>query len=111
MLDNATPSWPPEGYTVIGNYAFEPPTVPTELELEQAEQFVFTEPSFEGLDEGQRRRNVMRLAIAAATSETVGIEEDSSHIKYIPLIGTGVQMNSRLHEGTIVHTYSILKED
>lgn len=111
MLDNIKSPWPPEGFVAIGNYAFEPPYVPTELQLEQAEQFVFTDPTFANLDESQRRRNVIRLAIAAASSDTMGAQEGSTQRNYIPLIGGGVQMETARHEGTPVHTYIVLKED
>lgn len=102
------PDWAPEGAVVIGNYAFEPPYVPTELQLEQAEQFIFTESRFEALEESMRRRNVIRLAIAAASNFMMPDEEGALLTNIVPLIGGVVQMTIERHEGSPVLTYSLL---
>lgn len=104
----SNPSWPPEGHIAVGNYAFAPPLVPTELQLEQAEEFVFTQPTFQKLEEEYRRRNVIRLAIAAASSVLLGETESSAQLNVIPLIGGMVQMTTTRHEGTPVHSYTLM---
>ena len=100
--------WPPEGFIVIGDYAFEPPLVPSELQLQQAEEFVFTQVVFENLREGQRRRNVIRLAIAAAADTMLSLEEGSVQKNFVPLLGGVVEMTSQRHDESSVISYKLL---
>jgi hypothetical protein len=102
------PGWPPEGYTAVGEYAFAPPCVPSELQVEQAEQFVFTQPAFMSLEEAQRRRNVIRLAIAAASNFMLPSQEGAIQKNFVPLIGGIVEMTIERHEETPVFTYNLL---
>jgi hypothetical protein len=102
------PNFPPEGFVAVGEYAFKPPFVPSELQVQQAEEFVFTQPSFMELKEAQRRRNVIRLAMSAATNFMLPVQEGSTQQNFVPLIGGIVQMTIERHDETPVVTYHLL---
>jgi hypothetical protein len=106
MADSS--SFPPKGFVAVGEYAFAPPYVPTELQVEQAEQFVFTQPAFLSLGEAQRRRNVIRLAIAAATNFMLPSQEGATQKNFVPLIGGIVEMTIERHDETPVFSYKML---
>lgn len=99
------PPWPPEGYTEVGSYAFGGPFIPTVDQVEEAEEFVFGNPTFENLEEEQRRRNVIRLAIHHATTEAFR----GKGLGLIPLIGANVEVKFRDEDGVAVREYHIVK--
>lgn len=103
--------WPPEGFVEVGKYAFKPPFIPELQQVEQAEQFVFTHPNFLELGENQRRRNVIRLAIAAASNFILGEEEGDKQLSFIPLIGGLARMTTIRHEGTATFSYDMVEDE
>ena len=108
-MSNPTPAkWPPEGHVAVGEYAFAPPYIPTELQVEQAEEFVFSHASFEPLQESDRRRNVIRLAIAAASDFMLPQQGGRDQKNYVPLIGGIVEMTTSRHEGSPIISYTLL---
>ncbi|GEM_PF-4328419 len=100
--------WPPEGYVAVGSYAFEPPFISTEQQVEQAEQFIFTQPHFVELEESQRRRNVVRLAMATASCFMLGSAEGSQQHNLVSLIGGNAIVVTERHEGTATFTYRLI---
>jgi len=105
--------WPPEGHEAVGDYAFAPPDVPTAEQVEEAEMFVFSSAAFAKIDESQRRRNVIRLAINSISAEqAVGQEEGSQSTGTIPLIGGVVAIiTSVRHEGSVIRRYEIQESE
>lgn len=101
-------NWPPEGFVAVGDYAFEPPFVPTEDQISQAEDFIFTNPAFEELNEDQRRINIIRLARAAATSFMLGPEEGDKEQSFVVLSGGVTQLTTTRHEGTPIFSYKLV---
>ncbi len=109
MTEANEKNWHQEDLVCVGDYAFSPPFVPTINQIEDAEMFIFSHPVFFELEEGQRRRNVIRLAIDAASAEqSLPVEENSRHISVIPLIGdVVVNVISARHEGIVVRSFEV----
>jgi hypothetical protein len=101
--------WPPEGHEAVGDYAFAPPNVPSLEQVEEAEMFIFSNAAFSRIDESQRRRNVIRLAVnSVSTEQTVGQEEGSQSTSTIPLIGNvTVLVTSVRHDGSVISHYEV----
>jgi hypothetical protein len=104
--------WPPDGYTAVGDYAFAPPFIPTEEHIERAEQFIFIDSSFIELKEEERRRNVIRLAVAAATCIVLDTREGDRLYDFVPLIGgKTAKITIERHDDSPIFTYELLKEE
>lgn len=100
--------WPPDGCTAVGDYAFSGNMTPSLQQVEDAEIYVFTHPDFVDLSEDQRRRNVVRLAMAAgAANSSPAVRAGIEQISLVPLIGGHVVViKSYLYEGVVVSSYS-----
>ena len=99
----------PEGYMAVGAYGFKPPFVPTITQVEEAEEFIFTNPIFADLTEEHRRRNVIRLAMNISIIDPQVVESPiprTDKITSMVVLTNGIiEINATMNDGVMVREY------